>query len=137
MTRRVHDPGDIIVVGAVFRVDGVLTDPSTIVARVQRPDGVVLNSEDSPTTVEVNPSTSAPVEQLAALGITTAENDDATGVATVRFRAVINDESTANASGTWKVSVQGTGSADGFEDYPIQIRVPAVPFVWADGVTLS
>ena len=136
MTRTIHDPGDIIVVGAVFRVDETLTNPTTLVATVTNPQGGALNSTDAPTSVEVTIGTQAPTKQLFDLGITAAENTAGVGVCTVRFRAAIQNESTLTAFGTWVVRLLGTGNADGTEFVHVSVRRPPFPFTWTTGVAL-
>ena len=137
MARIIHDPGDIVVVGAVFRVDGVLTNPTTLLATVTNPQGDELDSTTAPTAVEVTIGTAAPLEQLHELGITAAENTAEIGVCTVRFRAAIQNATTAAAFGTWVVRLQGTGTADGTEFVNVKVRKPPFPFTWTTGVTLS
>jgi hypothetical protein len=133
----VYDPGDIVVVGAVFRVNGGLASPSQLTATVENPAGGELNSVDDPTKVEVAIGVQAPLDQLTRLGITAAENTAMVGVCTVRFYAVIDNVTTANSAGLWLVRLYATGDAAGSEDVYVQVRHPANPHVWTNGVVLA
>ena len=142
MSAPILNVGDVAVVGVKVSVDGALTSPSALVAYVTRPDGVTRNSTDHPTevavTIGLDGSTALPAELASDLDVTTAQNEAGDGLAKVQFRTAINDRSTLDAAGTWRVTVvHSGGGADGVADRAIEVRRPAAPFRWTSGVTIS
>ncbi len=128
--------GDVAQVLIRALIDATLTDPTTLFAAVERPDGEVLNTVDHATKVRAT-ITGANRFPGVALDdfdppITAGENSNGTGLLLVEFVIGIPTKRASDAAGDWKVTSVLQGAARGGIDRTVKVRRPAVDFVFTD-----
>lgn len=134
MTKRslTYDIGDVVEVGAIFRVAGALTTPTSATAYLEAPDGTVFNSDDNPTRVPVElGATTLTAQANARLATPLTAGELAAGTGIVRVRFVVNDHP------KWNLVVVGQGDAQGAVETEIAVRRPAVAYRYDGNLVLT
>jgi hypothetical protein len=131
-SRTLYDIGDVVEIGIPFRVDGVLTTPTSVVAYLDPPKGQTINSTDSPTrlAVELAATTLSTVIANKLDPVLTAAELTA-GVGIVRVRFVVDDHP------KWGLLVHGIGAAQGTYETEISVRKPVTGFRFTGNLVIT